>query len=555
MPDLDFPNAPTIGQTFGRWTYTALGWQVLTGVDAVAEASLVAPVAAALSVETSTRTAQVAALQEADAVHAAHIDDPTAAHAATAISYAGSSGLSASTVEAALDELDTAVSDEATIRAAADTALDTRLDTIEAVTPTLADWSSELRPFVKTTLAAAQADTSLDAKPTIDAMLTAGRPVKLGRGWIRHVGSIELISGASISGAVHSESGIWATGTTTAVVRNRTGSSAVIRATMRDVQISSNGGVSIYGIYALGFNQCSLSNVYLYGSNLSDKLRVEGSASGGAYYNKFETIVLDAGNASSSVGIHCRGFYANQNTFINCVANGSSVGIKMSSDDGTSGGNVFVGGSVEGSTTAYAFSGPTINNQIINVRAEACTGLLDLTGWSPGVTANTRQSRIVNHSAPVAATITDPDGRLALLKDLDGAGTHAAYTPGGARKTVTSAHSGSSGSMDLLTVNLSASDAAALVDVTVLMSYAAGTRTGRYRAMTRVARSGSGSPSALDGAVTMTAEATIGTVPPTPVLTWTISGNVCTLAVSTSAFYGHLADVRAAIYGASISWA
>lgn len=35
-----------------------------------------------------------------------HVDDPTAAHAASAISYAGSTGLSATDVEAALDELD-----------------------------------------------------------------------------------------------------------------------------------------------------------------------------------------------------------------------------------------------------------------------------------------------------------------------------------------------------------------------------------------------------------------------------------------------------------------
>lgn len=47
------------------------------------------------------------ALEEITAAVDNHIADATAAHAATAISYAGSTGLSATDVEAALDELDT----------------------------------------------------------------------------------------------------------------------------------------------------------------------------------------------------------------------------------------------------------------------------------------------------------------------------------------------------------------------------------------------------------------------------------------------------------------
>lgn len=48
-----------------------------------------------------------AALQELDADLTAHMVDSSAAHAASAISYAGSTNLTATTVEAALDELDT----------------------------------------------------------------------------------------------------------------------------------------------------------------------------------------------------------------------------------------------------------------------------------------------------------------------------------------------------------------------------------------------------------------------------------------------------------------
>jgi hypothetical protein len=48
-----------------------------------------------------------ATLEYIDAGSVDHVADTTGAHAATAISYAGSAGLSATTVEAALDELDT----------------------------------------------------------------------------------------------------------------------------------------------------------------------------------------------------------------------------------------------------------------------------------------------------------------------------------------------------------------------------------------------------------------------------------------------------------------
>ena len=58
----------------------------------------------------ATVAARLTAIESAaatDAELSAHIDDTTDAHDATAISYAGSSGISATTVEAALDELDT----------------------------------------------------------------------------------------------------------------------------------------------------------------------------------------------------------------------------------------------------------------------------------------------------------------------------------------------------------------------------------------------------------------------------------------------------------------
>lgn len=74
MPDIDLPENPTTGQVSGAYEFDGQGWKL--------------------------RLSDAASL-------AAHIDDASAAHAATAISYAGSAGLSASTVEAALDELDT----------------------------------------------------------------------------------------------------------------------------------------------------------------------------------------------------------------------------------------------------------------------------------------------------------------------------------------------------------------------------------------------------------------------------------------------------------------
>ena len=77
----------------------------LTGTHKIAVDKTGLPEAEGVTLE-ELSTHLATALDESSAL-TAHIDDDSAAHAATAISYAGSAGLSATTVEAALDELDT----------------------------------------------------------------------------------------------------------------------------------------------------------------------------------------------------------------------------------------------------------------------------------------------------------------------------------------------------------------------------------------------------------------------------------------------------------------
>lgn len=73
-----------------------------------ASASSVSAIETELGANPSGSEATVAArLTAIEGAASAHIDDAADAHDATAISYAGSSGISATTVEAALDELDT----------------------------------------------------------------------------------------------------------------------------------------------------------------------------------------------------------------------------------------------------------------------------------------------------------------------------------------------------------------------------------------------------------------------------------------------------------------
>lgn len=71
-----------------------------TAVAFTPTGSIAATTVAAALAELDTEKATTSALAD-------HVNDTTAAHAASAIGYAGSGGLSATDVEAALDELDT----------------------------------------------------------------------------------------------------------------------------------------------------------------------------------------------------------------------------------------------------------------------------------------------------------------------------------------------------------------------------------------------------------------------------------------------------------------
>ena len=133
-----------------------------------------------------------------DSAVSAHIDDTTDAHDATAISYAGSSGLSATTVEAALDELDTEK---------APLASPTFTGTVAAPTPTPADSSTKVATtaFVATSLAAGSDGAVWNCLPNFaaavrdrnDAAPTTLRVISLGSS----VGRGDGTDGPGLAGA------------------------------------------------------------------------------------------------------------------------------------------------------------------------------------------------------------------------------------------------------------------------------------------------------------------------------------------------------------------
>lgn len=121
LAELDADLAAHIADPTDAHAATTIGFTPVGNIAATT-------VAAALA-ELDTEKASTTALND-------HVTDSTAAHAATAISYAGSTNLVATTVEAALDELDTEKAAAADLVAHAGAAAGAHAATAISFTPT-----------------------------------------------------------------------------------------------------------------------------------------------------------------------------------------------------------------------------------------------------------------------------------------------------------------------------------------------------------------------------------------------------------------------------------